>query len=87
MPILPSQVLLIHKGRVSFGFPGSSVDKESACKVKINLSLILGLRRPPGEGKGYPPQYSGVENSMDCVVHGVTKSRTQLSNFHKGQVI
>ena len=38
--------------------------------------------RSPGEGKGCPLQYSGLENSMDCVVHGVTKSRTQLSGFH-----
>ena len=42
----------------------------------------LGLGRCPGEGKGYPLQYSGLENSMDCIVHGVTKSRTQLSDFH-----
>ena len=43
---------------------------------------IPGLGRSPGEGKGYPLQYSGLENSMDCTVHGVTKSRTRLSNFH-----
>ena len=36
----------------------------------------------PGEGKGYPFQYSGLENSMDCIVHGVTKSQTQLSDLH-----
>ena len=36
----------------------------------------------PLEGKGYPLQYSGLESSMDCIVHGVAKSRTQLSNFH-----
>ena len=41
-----------------------------------------GLGRSPGEGKGYPLQYSGLENSMDCTVHGVTKSQTQLNNFH-----
>ena len=40
------------------------------------------LGRFPGEGKGYPLQYSGPENSMDCIVHGVTKSWTQLSDFH-----
>ena len=40
------------------------------------------LGRSPGEGKGYPLQYSGLENSMDYKVHGVTKSRTQLSDFH-----
>ena len=43
---------------------------------------IPGLGRSPGEGNGYPLQYSGLENSMDCIVHGVTKSRTQLSDFH-----
>ena len=41
-----------------------------------------GLGRFPGEGKGYPLQYSGLENSMDCIVHGVAKSQTRLSNFH-----
>ena len=46
------------------------------------LGLIPGLGRSPEEGKGYPRQYSGLENSMDCIVHGVTKSRTRLSNFH-----
>ena len=41
-----------------------------------------GLGRSPGEGKGHPLQYSGLENSTDCTVHGVAKSRTRLSNFH-----
>ena len=36
----------------------------------------------PGEGIGYPLQYSGLENSMDYIVHGVAKSQTQLSDFH-----
>ena len=40
------------------------------------------LSSTPGEGKGYPLQYSGLEKSMDCRVHGVAKSRTQLSDFH-----
>ena len=44
--------------------------------------MILGLGRSPGEGNGYPLQYSGLENSMDYIVHGVAKSRTQLSDFH-----
>ena len=43
---------------------------------------VSGLGRSPGEGKGYPHQYSGLENSMGCIVHRVTKSRTQLSDFH-----
>ena len=63
------------------GFPGGSAGKESACNVG-DLGLIPGLERSLGEGKGYPLQYSGLENSMDCVVHGVTKSQTRLSNFH-----
>ena len=42
----------------------------------------LGWEDPPGEGNGYPLQYPGLENSMDFIVHGVTKSRTRLSNFH-----
>ena len=42
----------------------------------------LGWEDPPGEGKGYPLQYSGLENSMDCIVHRVAKSQTQLSDFH-----
>ena len=44
--------------------------------------LIPGSGRSTGEGKGYPLQYSGLENSRDCIVHGVTKSWTQLSKFH-----
>ena len=63
------------------GFPDSSVGKESACNVG-DLGLIPGLRRFPGEAKGYPLQYSGLENSMDCIVRGVAKSWTQLSDFH-----
>ena len=46
------------------------------------MASIPGLGRSPGRGKGYPLQYSGLENSTDSVVHGVTKSRTQLSDFH-----
>ena len=55
--------------------------KESACNVG-DLDSIPGLGRSPGEGKGYPLQYSGLEKSMDCIVHGVTKSRTWLVDFH-----
>ena len=47
-----------------------------------DLGLIPGLGRSPGQGKGYPLQYSDLENSMDCLVQGVAKSWTQLSNFH-----
>ena len=44
--------------------------------------MIPGLGRSPGEGKGYPHQYSGLESSMDYICHGVAKGRTQLSDFH-----
>ena len=57
------------------GFTDSSVGKESACNAG-DPSLIPGLRRYPGEGKGYPLQYSGLENSMDCTGHVVAKSWT-----------
>ena len=63
-----------------------STDKESTCNVG-DLISIPGLGRYPGEGKGYPPQYSGLENSMDCVVLGVIKSWTQLSDFDFSHVI
>ena len=63
------------------GLPGGSAGKESTCNAG-DLGSIPGLGRSPGEAKGYPPQYSGLENSMDCIVHGVAKSRTWLSDFH-----
>ena len=63
------------------GFPGGSAGRESTC-IEGDLGLIPGLGRSPGEAKGYPLQYSGLENSTDCIVHGVTKSRTRLSDFH-----
>ena len=47
-----------------------------------DVGSVSGLGRSPAEGKGYPLQDSGLENSMDCMVHGVTKSRTRLSDFH-----
>ena len=62
-------------------FPCGSAGKESACNAG-DLGLIPGWGRSPGEGKGYPLQCSGLENSVDCRVHGVKKSRTRLSNFH-----
>ena len=55
--------------------------KKSACNAE-DLGLIPGLGRSPGEGKGYLFQYSGLENSMDCTVHDVTKSGTQLNDFY-----
>ena len=56
-------------------FACGSIVKESACNVG-DLGLIPGLGRSSGEGKGYPLQYSGLENPVDYIVHGVTKSRT-----------
>jgi len=66
------------------GFPGGSDGKESFCHVG-DLGSIPGLGRYPGEGNGYPLQYSCLENLMDrgawwATVHGVTKSQTQLSD-------
>ena len=61
-------------------FPGSS-GKESACNAG-DLGSIPCLGGSPGEGNSYPFQYSGLENSMDCMVQGVTNSRTWLSDFH-----
>ena len=57
-----------------------SAGKESACNVG-DLGLIPGLGRSPGEGKGYPLQYSALENSMDYILNGVSKSWTRLSRF------
>ena len=56
---------------VFLDFPGGSAGKESACNVG-DLGSIPGLGRSSGEGKGYPFQYFGLENSMDCIVPGVT---------------
>ena len=74
--ILLSFILLYFKG-----FPCGSAGKESSCNAG-DLGSIPGLGRSPGEGKGYPLWYSGLENSMDCIVHGVAMSWTWLSNFH-----
>ena len=66
---------------VFLGFPCGSAGKNSVCNAG-DLGLIPGLERSPGEGKGCPLQYSGLENSMDCIVHGVIKSWMRQSNFH-----
>ena len=65
----------VYPGNIVRGFPGSSTGKESACN-EGDLGSIAGLGRSPGERKIYPLQYSGLENSMDCIVHGVAKSQT-----------
>ena len=59
----------------TLGFPCGSAGKESTCNAG-DLASIPGLRRPSGEGKGYPLQYSGLEKSMDCVVYGAAESQT-----------
>ena len=65
------------------GFPGSSAGKESTCNAR-DLDLIPRLGRSSGEGKGYSVQYWSLENSMDCIIHGVPKSQTRLTTlfFH-----
>ena len=62
------------------GLPGGLAGKESTCIVG-DLGSIPVLGRSPGEEKDYPRQYSGLKNSMDCIVCGVAKSRTQLNDF------
>ena len=80
------QLLLNGMGADGFGvflapqsFPCGSAGKESTYNAG-DLGLIPGLI--PGEGKGYPLQYSSLENSMDCIVRGVTKNQTRLSDFY-----
>ena len=70
------------------GFPGSSAGRVSTCNAG-DLGSVPGLGRSPGEGNGYPLQHSDLEKSIDCTVHGVAKSRTQLSDFHSffGQTV
>ena len=63
------------------GFPDGLEDEEST-RHAGDLGPIPGLGRSPGEGKGYPLQYSSLENSMDCRVYAVAKSRTRLNDFH-----
>ena len=68
-----------------WGFPGGSDGKESTYNVG-DTEWIPGSRGTPGEGNGYPLQYSSLENSMDregwqATVHGITKSRMWLSNL------
>ena len=66
---------------VFLSFTCGSAGKESACNAG-DLGLIPGFGRSHGEGKGYPLQYSGLENAMDCIVHEVAKSQAWLSDFH-----
>ena len=66
---------------VFLGLPGGSACKEATCHAG-DLGLVPGLGWSLGEGKGYPLQYSGLKNSMDCIVHGVADSQIRLSDFH-----
>ena len=81
-PLFPLTAHHLRKWQLHLSsFPCGSAGKESTCNVG-DLGSVTGLGRSPGEGKGYPLQYSGLENSMDYTVHGVAKSRTRLSTFH-----
>ena len=73
--LLSCRLCLYHQG-----FPGGSAGKESSCSGG-DLGSFPGLGRSAGEGNGYPLQCSGLENSMDCIVHRIPKSQTGLSNF------
>ena len=79
-PVSTTPLLLLcaqlAKGSIFHIFPGSLAGKESARNAG-DLGSILGLGSSPGEGKGNPLQYSGLENSMDCIVHRVEKSLTK----------
>ena len=75
---LPFTHLTIHSRS---GFPSGSAGKESTCSVR-DLGSIPGFGKSPGERKGYPLQCSGLEKSVDCIVHRIAKSQTQLRNFH-----
>ena len=65
----------VYSCRPYMGFLCGSAGKESAYSAG-DLGSVPGLGRSPGEGKGYPLQWSGLENSMDYIVHGVAKSQT-----------
>ena len=65
----------------AWSFPGGSCGKEPTCNVG-DWSSIPGLGKCPGEGHGTPLQYSGLQNSMNSIVHEVAKSWTQQSDFH-----
>ena len=70
------------------GFPYGTAGKESVCNAG-DLGSIPKLGRSPGEGKGYPLQYSGLENSMDCIVHGGHKEldTTEPLSLHLSSIM
>ena len=71
----PGEISTTSDRQMRYTFPGSSAGKESACNAG-DPGSIPGSGRSPGEGIGYPLQYSGLENSMDYIVYGVTESQT-----------
>ena len=73
-----SRVAILTSDKIDFKTKPVKIDKENAG----DLGLIPGLGRSPGEEKGYPLQYSGLENSTGCIVHGFSKSQTGLNDFH-----
>ena len=79
--VAQSWTRLMWLGSSKDAVPDSSVGKESTCNTGDPHS-IPGLGRSSGEEKGYPLQYSGLENFMDYTVHGVAKSQTRLSDLH-----
>ena len=80
------QVIVLEWIAVSFSRPPGKLVKESACSAG-DLGSIPGLGRSSGEGNDNPLQYSGLENSMDCIVQGVAKSQTWLSDFDFPSII
>ena len=84
--------LIPRSGRSSgegIGYPFQCSWTSLVAQLVKNLTVMweAWVGKIPGEGKGYPLQYSGLENSMDCIVHEVAKSQTQLSDFHSHTLI
>ena len=73
----------IYVGIHIMGFPCGSAGKESICNVG-DLGLIPGLERSPGEGKGYLFQYSGLENSMNCIVSPWDRKESDMTEQFLG---
>ena len=73
-PVMVGRITVPFSPNKSLGFPCGLAGKESPCNAG-NLGLIPELGRSLGEGKGYPFQYSGLENSMDCIVYGAQRFR------------
>ena len=67
--------------KINLCLPGGSEGTESACNAE-DPGSVPGLGKSPRGGLGNPFQYSGLENSMDCIVHGVAKSQTWPNDFH-----